>query len=102
MHTETGRASFGVSAKTAAKWVRRYRELGAAGLRDHSSRPGRMPRQTCFSFVEKVLLLRIQRWTGCRDCCDRGTEPGYHQSHPVPEPAQPHARSGAAPAGSAL
>ena len=59
-------ASFGVSAKTTAKWVRRYRELGPAGLRDRSSRPGRMPRQTCFSFVERVLLLRRQRWTGCR------------------------------------
>ena len=37
-------ASFGVSAKTAAKWVRRYREWGRAGLRDRSSRPQRMPR----------------------------------------------------------
>jgi transposase InsO family protein len=59
-------ASFSVSAKTAAKWVRRYREGGRGGLADHSSRPRRMPRQTSFSFVERVLLLRRQRWTGCR------------------------------------
>ena len=59
-------ASFGVCAKTASKWVRRYREAGRAGLMDRSSRPERMPRQTCFSLVERVLLLRRQRWTGCR------------------------------------
>jgi transposase len=34
-------ASFRVSAKTAGKWVRRYRELGSAGLMDRSSRPER-------------------------------------------------------------
>ncbi len=32
-------ASLGVSEKTAAKWVRRYREGGAAALADRSSRP---------------------------------------------------------------
>jgi transposase len=35
--------SFNVSAKTAAKWVRRYREQGVEGLRDRSSRPMRPP-----------------------------------------------------------
>jgi transposase InsO family protein len=59
-------ASFGVSAKRAAKWVRRYRELGRAGLRDRSSRPGRSPRQTCSSLVERVFALRRERWTGLR------------------------------------
>jgi transposase-like protein len=39
-------AAFNVSAKTAAKWVRRYREQGASGLRDRSSRPNRSPRST--------------------------------------------------------
>lgn len=34
-------ASFGVSAKTGDRWVRRYCEQGAAGLRDRSSRPHR-------------------------------------------------------------
>jgi transposase InsO family protein len=57
-------ASFSVSARTAAKWVRRYRESGTAGLVDRSSRPHRMPRQTGFVFVERVLLLRRQCWTG--------------------------------------
>jgi transposase InsO family protein len=54
----------GVTLKLAAKWVRRYRELGPAGLRDRSSRPGRSPRHTCSSLVERVLVLRGQRWTG--------------------------------------
>lgn len=59
-------ASFGVSAKTAGKWVRRYRESGPAGLRDRSWGPHRMPRLTGCAFVERVLLLRRQRWTGVR------------------------------------
>ena len=42
-------ARFSVSAKTAAKWVGRYRQLGAAGLADRSSRPHHSPRQTAFS-----------------------------------------------------
>jgi transposase InsO family protein len=59
-------ASLGVSAKTAAKSVCLYGELGVAGLRDRSSRPERSPRQRCFPLVERVLALRGQRWTGCR------------------------------------
>jgi transposase len=37
-------AEFQVCEKTAAKWARHYREQGAAGLRDRSSRPHRSPR----------------------------------------------------------
>jgi len=35
---------FSVSAKTAAQWARRYREQGAEGLRDRSSRPHQLRR----------------------------------------------------------
>jgi transposase InsO family protein len=56
---------FCVSAKTAAKWVGRYRQFGAAGLADRSSRPHLSPRQTSSLLVEKVLALR------------RGHMPGY-------------------------
>jgi transposase InsO family protein len=56
---------FSVSAKTAAKWVGRYRQFGAVGLADRSSRPHRSPYQTSFLLVEKVLALR------------RGHMPGY-------------------------
>jgi transposase-like protein len=56
-------ASFNVSAKTAAKWVRRFREAGAAGLSDRSSRPHRSPRTTSSPLTEKVLALRRLRTT---------------------------------------
>jgi transposase InsO family protein len=57
---------FNVSAKTAAKWVRRYREQGASGLRDRSSRPHRLRKATTADVVERVAALRRQRWTGVR------------------------------------
>jgi transposase InsO family protein len=59
-------AAFHVSAKTAAKWVRRYRELGLAGLRDLSSRPHRSPRRTPCYLLEKAFALRRLRWNGWR------------------------------------
>ena len=58
-------AAFRVSAKTAAKWVVRFRVGGLDGLLDHSSRPHLSPRQTSSFLVEKVVALR------------RGHMPGY-------------------------
>jgi transposase InsO family protein len=55
---------FAVSPKTAAKWVSRYRQQGAAGLDDRSSRPHRCPRQTASSLLERVLVLRRLRRNG--------------------------------------
>ena len=57
---------FHVTAKTAAKWVRRYRQQGRAGLKDLSSRPHRSPRQTSSTLLERVLALRRLRWNGWR------------------------------------
>jgi transposase InsO family protein len=59
-------SSFNVSAKTAAKWVRRYREEGVAGLADRSSRPRRFRQPTSALLVERVEVLRRERWTGFR------------------------------------
>jgi len=59
-------ASFNVTAKTAAKWVRRYREDGTAGLGDRSSRPLRSPRLTASSLSDQVLDLRRLRYNGWR------------------------------------
>ena len=59
-------ASFNVSPKTAAKWVRRYRDQGAAGLGDRSSRPHRCPRTTSSPLLERVLALRRLRYNGWR------------------------------------
>ncbi len=59
-------ASFNVSAKTVAKWVRRYREDDPGALRDRSSRPHRLHRPTSKELVRQVEILRRQRWTGYR------------------------------------
>jgi transposase InsO family protein len=59
-------AAFKVSAKTAAKWVGRYREQGPSGLRDRSSRPNRSPHSTSSPLLERVLTLRRLRWNGWR------------------------------------
>jgi transposase InsO family protein len=59
-------AAFRVSCKTARKWVLRYRDQGAPGVCDRSSRPHRCPRQTVPQAIEQVLGLRRQRWTGVR------------------------------------
>lgn len=59
-------AAFNVSPKTAAKWVRRYRSEGPAGLRDRSSRPRRLRQSTPTYLVQQVEHLRRQRWAGCR------------------------------------
>jgi transposase InsO family protein len=53
-------ACFHVTAKTAAKWVRRYQQEGRAGLRDRSSRPHHSPRATSSSQVVLVIELRRQ------------------------------------------
>ena len=59
-------ASFNVSAKTAAKWTRRFEQGGVEALRDRSSRPRRCPRQTASLLIEKVLALRRLRHNGWR------------------------------------
>jgi transposase InsO family protein len=59
-------AEFKLSRQTAAKWVRRYREQGLAGLRDRSSRPHRSPRGTEREKVMEIERLRRERWTGVR------------------------------------
>jgi len=57
-------ASFSVTEKTVAKWVRRYREQGIEGLADRSSRPHRLYRPTAIDRIERVEQLRRQRRTG--------------------------------------
>ncbi len=59
-------ACFQVSAKTAAKWVGRFREGGYDQLQDRSSRPRRCYRPTSSTLIEKVLALRRLRWNGWR------------------------------------
>lgn len=55
---------FRVSWPTAAKWARRYVELGEAGMTDRSSRPHTHPNKTPQRLVKKVVHLRIRKRLG--------------------------------------
>jgi transposase InsO family protein len=68
-------AEFKLSRQSAAKWVRRYREQGVAGLRDRSSRPHRSPRRTSEERVMEIERLRRERWTGVRIAQQLGLSP---------------------------
>src|SRR5438552_7111238 len=74
--------SLGVSRPTAYKWLQGWRQGGAAGLLDHSSRPRRSPRRLPEAKEQEILTLRRQlrlgprrldHWSGsitrpCRSC----------------------------------
>lgn len=55
---------FRVSYPTAAKWTKRYLELGADGMADRSSRPHTHPNRTPQSVVKKIVHLRIKKRLG--------------------------------------
>jgi transposase InsO family protein len=50
--------TFGISRKTAYKWLKRERESGAAGLEDQSRRPRHSPNQTVEGMESEVLCVR--------------------------------------------
>jgi transposase InsO family protein len=49
---------FRVSRATVAKWVRRYRETGEAGLAERSSAPHRHPRRTPDPVEQRICAVR--------------------------------------------
>jgi transposase len=53
----------GVSERTAAKWLARYRAEGEAGLADRSSAPAEVANRTSDERVELVAALRRLRMT---------------------------------------
>ncbi len=55
---------FNTTAKTVAKWVKRFRAEGVESLRDRSSRPLSSPSQTALATCAAVEALRRQRYTG--------------------------------------
>jgi transposase InsO family protein len=57
-------AGFGVSIRTAFKWLARFRAEGLPGLRDRSSRPQCSPRTTHPFRVARVLALRRRKLPG--------------------------------------
>ena len=56
-------AAAGVSGRTAAKWVARYRAEGVEGLDDRSSAPRRVPSRTPEARVAAIAALRRLRMT---------------------------------------
>jgi transposase InsO family protein len=55
--------AYGLDRKTVRKWVRRFGELGAAGLEDRSSRPLRSPARIAKATSQRIVVLRRRRWT---------------------------------------
>ena len=52
----------GISVRTGSKWLARYRQHGAAGLVDRSSRPRCSPRALRCEEVKRLELLRRRCW----------------------------------------
>ena len=57
-------AAAGVTGRTVAKWLKRYRDEGQAGLEDRSSAPGSIPHRTPEDRVAAIAALRRVRMTG--------------------------------------
>src|SRR5215210_6130658 len=51
-------AGFGVSERTARKWLARFRAEGAAGLENRSSRPASVANRTAEPWIEMMERLR--------------------------------------------
>jgi transposase InsO family protein len=59
-------AALGISERTVYKWLKRYREEGAAGLLDRSSRPHRSPNRISRVKRRRIEQLRRERWSSPR------------------------------------
>lgn len=58
---------FQVSATTAARWAKRYRAAGPAGMADRSSRPHRSPARTPTRTERRIIKIRVlRRWGPAR------------------------------------
>jgi len=62
----------GCSAKTAAKWWRRFEREGRDGLLDRTSRPHSLRSPTPEAVTEKIVTLRRQRLTGAHIAAKTG------------------------------
>lgn len=61
---EAAARAAGVCPRTARKWLARYRQEGAAGLMDRSSRPQRVRSPTALETAAEAVDLRRQRLPG--------------------------------------
>lgn len=66
---------FRTSGRTVSKWVKRFREEGAEGMRDRSSRPHSLPSQTSAATCDEVERLRRERCTQEHIACELGLSP---------------------------
>jgi transposase InsO family protein len=67
---------FSVSVTTARRWADRYRQLGAAGMDDRSSRPHRCPHQLLYRTERRIIGLRVsRRWGPARIAYHLGLHP---------------------------
>lgn len=75
---------FGVSAPTGYKWLHRFQQLGAEGLREHSRRPQHSPARTPGEMENTITKLRRRHpaW-GARKLRQRLLDLG-HRSLPSP------------------
>ncbi len=55
---------FSVGTTTVRRWAQRYRDHGAEGMCDRSSRPRRSPNQTSQRLERRILGLRVSRRWG--------------------------------------
>lgn len=65
----------GCSAKTAAKWWRRFEREGLDGLKDRSSRPHSLRAPTLGTTVDEIISLRRRRLTGAHIAAQTGVSP---------------------------
>ncbi|MGE1076274.1 helix-turn-helix domain-containing protein, partial [Pseudomonas fragariae (ex Marin et al. 2024)] len=49
---------FGISPQTAYKWLKRFEELGPAGLHEKSRKPASSPKLTAAALEAQVIALR--------------------------------------------
>jgi transposase len=52
---------FAITRPTGYLWLKRFREQGVAGVREHSRRPQRSPRRTAEMIEARIVELRLQR-----------------------------------------
>jgi len=64
-----------VAVRTVSKWVERFEAEGPGGLLDRSSRPHRMRAPTPEGTLERIEVLRRQRWTGEQIARETGVSP---------------------------
>jgi transposase len=77
---------FRATPKTVAKWVKRFREQGADGMHDRSSRPHSSPSQTAFATCAEIERLRRDRYTQDQIAAATGAS---RNRQPQPQTLQP-------------